>query len=131
MISIGPIWCLFSRRCWANLDFLLPYLKPRRCSWKWTLKGLPVCPRCFMLQEGHVNWYMLHFSYLFCFCRVAKWFSIVLSVVNVIFTLISLNIFVISLVSIPTYVNKYTIYNSILMIYNTITFVNYFCLFNF
>ena len=105
--SIGPMGCLFSRRCWANLDFLFPYLKTRKCSWKRTLKSFPVFPTYFMLQDGHVNWYMQHFSYLFldCFCHVAKCFSIALSAVNVTLTLVFLSIFVISLVFLPTYVN--------------------------
>jgi hypothetical protein len=34
MLSIGPMECLFSSGCWANLDFPLPYLKSWKCSWK-------------------------------------------------------------------------------------------------
>jgi hypothetical protein len=56
ILSIGPMGCLFSRRCWANLDFLFPYLKSRKFSRKRTLKGLTLCPIHFMLQEGHVSW---------------------------------------------------------------------------
>jgi hypothetical protein len=107
MLSIGPIGCLFSRRCWANLDFLFPYLISRKCSRKRTLKGLADCPIYFMLQEGHVSWYMPHFSYLLkmCLCRVTKSFAIVLSVVNVTLKLVFLKIFVINLLSFPKYVN--------------------------
>ena len=33
MFSIGPMECLFSKMCAANLDFPLPYLKSQKCSW--------------------------------------------------------------------------------------------------
>ena len=42
MLSIGPIECLFSKRCAVNLDFPLPYLKSRKFSWNRTLNGLTV-----------------------------------------------------------------------------------------
>jgi hypothetical protein len=86
---------------------LLLYLKSRRCSWNLTLNGLPVCPVYFILHSGHVSWYILRLSYVFCgvSCSIARRFSIVLSVVNAISTSVFLNSFVIHLVSFPVYVN--------------------------
>ena len=106
MLSIGLIDCLFSRRCAANLDFPLPYLKSRKCSWKRTLNGLPVWPVYFMLHVGQVNWYILLFScaFLLCVCLVVS-FPMVLSVPKVTLMLVFLNIFVTAHVSLPTYVN--------------------------
>jgi hypothetical protein len=106
MFSILSIGCFSSSRCWANLDFLLSYLKSLRCSWNLVLHGLPVWPVYFLLQDGHVNWYTPDFSYLFLvwFCFVRS-FSIVLSVLNATFMPKLLKFFLIYLVSLPTYVN--------------------------
>ena len=62
--SIFPIACPFSRRCWANVDLLLLYLKSLMCSWNLVLKGLPVYPVYVILQSGQVNWYTPLLSYL-------------------------------------------------------------------
>ena len=107
MISIGPMECIFFRRCWANFDLLFQYLKSRKCSWKRTLKGLLVCPVYFILQVVRVNWQISHFSYSFwaCLCRIIRSVPIVLSAVNAILTLVFLNNFVMNFVSFPTYVN--------------------------
>ena len=71
------------------------------------LNGQPVCPVYFILQLGHVNWYTPLLSYLFwgASCFKARHFSIVLSVLNAIFTLVSLHNFVINPVTLPSYVN--------------------------
>ena len=53
--AIFPIACPFSRRCWANLDLLLLYLKSLMCSWNLILNGLPVCPVYIILQSGQVK----------------------------------------------------------------------------
>jgi hypothetical protein len=86
---------------------LLILLKSCRCSWTLTLNALPVCPVYFILHSGHVSWYIPLLSYVFCgvSCFIARRFSIVLSVVNAIFTSVFLNSFVINLVSFPVYVN--------------------------
>jgi hypothetical protein len=93
--------------CCANFDLLLLYLKSLRCSWYLTLKGLPVCPVYFMLHSGHVSWYTPLLSYALCgvSCFVARRFSIVLFVVKAMITFVSLNSFVMNLVSFPMYVN--------------------------
>jgi len=98
---------LFSKRCWANFDLFFPYLKSLKCSWNLILKGLSVCPVYFILQWGHVSWYMPLLSYLLWSAPyfVARRLSIVLSVVNVILTSVFLKSFVINLVSFPIYVN--------------------------
>ena len=54
--SIGPMECLLSMRCCANMDFPFPYLKSRKFSWNLTLKDLTVCPIYFLLQSWHINW---------------------------------------------------------------------------
>ena len=99
--------CLSSKRCAANLDLLLPYLKSRKCFWNQTLNGLPVWPVYFILHVGQVNWYIPLFSYLLlvCSCLVVRSFPMVLSVPKVTLTLVFFNIFIMSLVSLPTYVN--------------------------
>ena len=101
------IACLLSIRCWAYFDLLLLYLTSRRCSWNLTLNGLPVCPVYFILHSGHVSWYTPFLSYLLwgVSCFIVRRFSIVLSVVNAIFTIVFLNSFVTNLVCLPTYVN--------------------------
>jgi len=60
-----------------------------------------------MLHVGHVNWYIPLFLYLLlvCSCLVVRSFSMVLSVPKVTLTLVLLKIFVMALVSLPTYVN--------------------------
>jgi len=92
--SIFPIECPLSRRCWANADFLLLYLKSLACSWNLVLKGLPVCPVYIILQSGQVNWYTPLLTYLYlvlcsferrcpivicceraCYVRVPKYFG--------------------------------------------------------
>ena len=111
--SIGPMACLLSIRCWANFDLLLLYLKSCRFSWNLTLNGRPVCPVYFILQLGHVNWYIPLLSYLFwgASCFKVRRFPILSSVVNAIFTLVSLNNFIINLVSLPTYANFAHLFN--------------------
>jgi len=64
MSFMVPMACLFSNRCWANLDLPYPFLKLRMCSQKRVLNDLPVCLVCFMLQVGQVIWYLPDFSYL-------------------------------------------------------------------
>jgi hypothetical protein len=92
--SIFPIECPLSRRCWANADFLLLYLKSLACSWNLVLKGLPVCSVYIILQSGQVNWYTPLLTYLYlvlcsferrcpivicceraCYVRVPKYFG--------------------------------------------------------
>ena len=88
MSSILPVVCLLSIRFWANFYLLLMYLKSHRCSSNLTLNGLPVCPVYFILHSGHVSWYTPLLSYLLwgVSCFIVRRFSIVLSVVNAIFT---------------------------------------------
>ena len=112
MSSIGPME--FSKRCAASLDLPLPYLKSRKCSWNRTLNGLPVWPVYFMLNERQVNWYIPLFSYLLLVCScLVRSFSVVLFVPKVTLTLGFLNIFVMALVSVPTYVNLIHLFFSV------------------
>ena len=71
------------------------------------MKDPPVCTVYFILHLGQVSWYMPFLSYLLWVvpCFVAKRLSIMLSVVNVILTLVFLNNFVMNIVSFPKYVN--------------------------
>jgi hypothetical protein len=61
----------------------------------------------FFSQFGQVSWSTLFLSYLFWafLCFVVRRFSIVLLAVNVTLTFVFLNSFVMSLVSLPMYVN--------------------------
>jgi hypothetical protein len=47
-------WWL-SKRCCANLDFWLLYLKSLVCSLNRVLKGRPVCPVYFIAHVGHLS----------------------------------------------------------------------------
>ena len=86
--SMFCIACPLSRWCWANLDFLLLYLKSLICSLNLVLNGLPVCPVYVILQSGQVNWYTLLLSYLhWVLCSMVRRLPIVLFVVNATVTL--------------------------------------------
>jgi len=103
MLSIGPMGWLFSRRCWANRDLWLAYLKSRKFSENLVWNDLPVCPTYFILQPGHVSWYTPPPSNLFCLgvdCCESN-LPMVLHVVYETFTEELLKSFVKKLVSFP------------------------------
>jgi hypothetical protein len=71
------------------------------CSLYLVWNVLPVCPMYLSGQSKHFIWYMPLSLYLsFCGCCLTM-FCIVFHVLNAIFNLVSLNSFVIFLVSFP------------------------------
>jgi hypothetical protein len=74
MVSIGPIGCLFSRRCWANLDFCFHIWK---CSWKRSLKGLSSLCNIFHVA-GWACWLVDAAIFVFVFRLFLPCFQMVL-----------------------------------------------------
>jgi len=106
MSSIFPIACPFSRRCWANFDLLLLYLKSITFSWNLILNGNPVCPAYVILESGQVNWYTPFLSYLqWVFCSMERRLPNLLFVIKATLMFLSLNNLVMKRVSFPMYVN--------------------------
>jgi hypothetical protein len=70
-------------------------------------EGSPVCPVYIFSQFGQFSWYTPFLSHLLWafLCFDVRRFSIVLLVVNVTLTFVFLKSFVMSVVSLPTYVN--------------------------
>jgi hypothetical protein len=94
--------CVCSKRCWANLDVWLLFLKASLCSLYCARKFIPVWPTYAILQSGHVSLYTLdcvYLSVLWCVC--VSWLYTVLFVQNTIFMFVCLNKLVMYVISFP------------------------------